>query len=184
MNRRTSGGKLSGFAKTLNKAGKKVGNKLLKDAKKEAEKRGKKALKDFAKPAIRNIVDGGFDSIGTVANSYVPGSNFVIDELQNRANRALDKKLDKTIDGLGFSFVKKGSQAAKDKMAKLRAMKGSKSGGSFKTNTGGSFRAPGEKRGGSLENSKDILAVTSPFPQIQNTKLFRNQLVSGSGFLV
>ena len=108
-------------------------------------------------------------TVGAFANTYVPGSNILIDKLQDKATRALDKKLDKEIDGLGFR-PRKGTQAMKDRMAALRAMKGKKSsGGSFKVPTGGSFKAPS---GGSLENNSGILGVTSPYAQIQNTKLF------------
>ena len=108
-----------------------------------------------------------------------------IDALQAKATRTLEKKLDKSIDGLGFG--KKGSQAMKDRMAKIRAMKKSKSasGGSFKAPSGGSFRAPGSKGSGLVSDVGSIRGASGPTPQIQNSRYFnrRKGVVNGTGFL-
>ena len=106
------------------------------------------------------------------------------------------------MDGLGF---KKGSQEAKDKMARLRAMKGTKpgtkTGGSFRSNKqyGGSFKSNKEYYGGALnsENAehssinydglKEIVGLNSEYPQLQvlnrMSKSARDKLILGNGFL-
>ena len=178
-----TGGKLTGIAKVLNKAGKRVGNQLLNKAKQEGQRllnEAKEQAIEQGKNALRTTVNGAFDGIGAFANNYVPGADIAVGYLQDQANRELDKKL-----GTGFG---KGSQAMKDKMARIRAMRGKKKGGSFKApngSRGGSFREP---TGGAINPydhltnaDRGLLGVSSPYVQIQNSAHFRKQ--RGSGFL-
>ena len=114
-----------GIKKQVNKQG----NKLLKQAKKEAKKQGKQALKKVAK----NVLDKGTEvAVRTAFKGleYVPGVSVLNDQfnLEDKAVKAaksgvkksVGKRVDKKVDGLGMG---KGSQAMKDKVAKLRSMK-------------------------------------------------------------
>jgi hypothetical protein len=115
--------------------------------------------------------------------------------------------LNKKIDGLGFG---KGSAHMKARMAAIRAMKKSKSGGSFKApseNSGGSFKAAGE----GFKKSRDICqccaqcnsriygkgyaGISSNIPSVPRPSLYMSDglparrnvvssgIISGRGFL-
>ena len=191
----TSGGKFS-LNRGLKKIGvKKAAHRAAKKAKKELKKRAIKGLKEVGKDLLNEGTEIGVRGAFQGLN-YVPGASAVSqkygweDKAVKGAQKAVRNSLGKEIDGLGVG-AGKGSQAMKDRMAKLRALRTAKAGGSFKAaggsfkSAGGSFKAP--STGGMIthdDTKNAILGLTSPTPQIQNTRNFRKRAgINGAGFL-
>jgi len=165
------GGKLFSFKKSFKKVGKTISKQAKKeskaidklskstgiDYKKEAKNFGKNTLKTTAGVAIAAPISAvtGNPIAGGVGSAII-----------------MEKSgLNKKIDGLGFI---KGSPEMKAKMAAIRAMKKSKSGGSFRApgeNSGGSFRAPGgsfRAPGQGLKKSKSTGDICQSCAQCNN----------------
>ena len=101
-------------------------------------------VKDITKSAVNKLVDYGYDdnnsgkslkdNVFSIANELQP-------ELQNAGQQLGEKALDKIkerFEGQGIVRFKKGSQEAKDHMARIRSLRKSMSTGSIRT--GGSVR--------------------------------------------
>ncbi len=176
--------------KAINKLSKSTGI----DFKKEGKAFGKNALKTTASVVI------GAPIAAATGNPIAGGVGSAL---------IMEKSgLNKKIDGLGFA---KGSAQMKSRMAALRAMKKSKSGGSFKAPSekkGGSFKAAGEgfkKSTGNICAScaqcnsriygKGFAGISSNIPSVPRPSLYMKDglparrnvvssgIISGRGFL-
>lgn len=88
-----------------------LGNKIVSVAKKVGSE-----VKPFVRPLIKGVADAGIAGLSTLA-----GSPELAPIASSVGNQAIDMALNKANIGLG---MKKGSKEMKEKMAKLRAMKG------------------------------------------------------------
>lgn len=102
---------LKGGKIVVPKALKNLGNKIVSVAKKVGSE-----VKPFVRPLIKGVADVGIAGLSTLA-----GSPELAPIASSVGNTAIDMALDKAKIGVG---MKKGSKEMKEKMAKLRAMKG------------------------------------------------------------
>jgi hypothetical protein len=154
-NKNVVGGSLWGsFKKGLSTIGNFVKNNVSKDDVKNVLKKGvemvaPESVKDIAKSAVNKVVDYGYDDSNagkSLKEHALSLANDLQPELKDAGLRAGKKIVDKvkeqigmtpdsTVEGDGFKKLRKGSQEAKDHMARIRAMRKSKSmGGSIKMN--------------------------------------------------
>ena len=109
---------LKGGKIVVPKALKDLGNKIVSVAKKVGSE-----AKPFVRPLIKGVADVGIAGLSTLA-----GSPELAPIASSVGNTAIDMALDKANIGIGMkkksSSSKKGSTAMKEKMAKLRAMRG------------------------------------------------------------
>jgi hypothetical protein len=144
------GGSLWGsFKKGLSTIGNFVKNNVNKEDVKNVLKQGvdmvaPDSVKDIAKRSVDKVVDYGYDDSNkgkSLKEHALSLANDLQPELQDAGVQAGQKIVDKvkeTLQGDGFKKVKKGSQEAKDRMARIRAMRKSKTtGGSIISNDDG-----------------------------------------------
>jgi hypothetical protein len=139
------GGSLWGsFKSGLSKAASFVKNNVNKEDVKNVIKKGvdmvaPDSVKDLAKSAVDKVVDYGYDDSNkgkSLKEHALSLANDLQPELKDAGmqvgKKIVDKVKDKiqTMDGEGLRKFKKGSQEAKDHMARIRAMKKTKSVGS------------------------------------------------------
>ena len=143
------GGSLWGsFKKGLSTVGNFVKNNVSKDDVKSVLKQGVEmvapdSVKDIAKRSVDKVVDYGYDDSNkgkSLKEHALSLANDLQPELQDAGVQAGQKIIDKVkekLQGDGIKKFKKGSQEAKDHMARIRAMRKSKSvGGSITMDDG------------------------------------------------
>ena len=147
-NKNVVGGSLWGsFKKGLSSVGNFVKNNVNKEDVKNVLKQGvdmvaPDSVKNIAKSAVDKVVDYGYDDSNkgkSLKDHALSLANDLQPELKDAGLQAGKKIVDKVkeklqgmnsddaVEGNGFKKFKKGSQAAKDHMAKIRAMRKSKS---------------------------------------------------------
>jgi len=215
------GGKFS-LNGSLKKLGvKKQVNKGLKAAEKQVKKEAKQLAKDLKKQAkngVKKVVrkvaaDGaamaaeaavraastGAKQIPVVGDIYSAADDQfdLEDKMVSAARKGARKETKKQINKRSGGALK-GSQEMKDRMAKLRAMRKPKSGGPFRSPSGGSFKSAETDTtdGGSFRSPKSGGAITythtasRPSLYMKDRKFARRDVVSegimpmrGAGFL-
>jgi hypothetical protein len=143
------GGSLWGsFKKGLSTIGNFVKNNVSKDDVKNVLKQGVEmvapdSVKEIAKRSVDKVVDYGYDDSNkgkSLKEHALSLANDLQPELQDAGVQAGQKIIDKVkekLQGDGIKKFKKGSQEAKDHMARIRAMRKSKSvGGSISMDDG------------------------------------------------
>ena len=195
------GGSLWGsFKSGLSKAASFVKNNVNKEDVKNVIKKGvdmvaPDSVKDLAKSAVDKVVDYGYDDSNkgkslkehalSLANDLQPElkdagmqvGKKIIDKVKDKIQ---DIASDSPVDGEGLKRFKKGSQAAKDHMAKIRSMRKSKSSGSgMKIGRGVRDNVPVKTRPvkGSLE-AKEHMAKIRAMRKMKG-KGFFDDLASG-----
>jgi len=149
------GGSLWGsFKKGLSTIGNFVKNNVSKDDVKSVLKQGVEmvapdSVKDIAKRSVDKVVDYGYDDSNkgkSLKEHALSLANDLQPELQDAGVQAGQKIIDKAkekLQGDGIKKFKKGSHKAKDHMARIRAMRKSKSvGGSISMDDGVRDRVP------------------------------------------
>ena len=147
-NKNVVGGSLWGsFKKGLSSVGNFVKNNVNKEDVKNVLKQGVEmvapdSVKNIAKSAVDKVVDYGYDDSNkgkSLKDHALSLANDLQPELKDAGLQAGKKIVDKVkeklqgmntddaLEGNGFKKFKKGSQAAKDHMARIRAMRKSKS---------------------------------------------------------
>ena len=134
-------------------------NQLASRVRKEANRVGqeikdnvKERGKDVLKQSIRGATKGAMTLAKSGTNYFVPGSAELLESQFDKAERIIGRKTDRAINkGLG---LKKGSAEAKERMAQLRAMRGSNK----KVTNGGAVKGRTEtKTKGTAINLNDML---------------------------
>lgn len=136
--------RLKKAGQTVNKAVKpvaKITKPITNAVKDEVKQKLKETKTKLKREASRRAINLGAQAVGTVSNYFIPGSGEIVEE---GAKYGIKETVKRVNNKKGGSLVK-GSQEAKEKMARLRAMrgKGFKPSGSGFRPSGNGFRPSG-----------------------------------------